>query len=123
MRRRWRWIGLVVLGISSSAVVAMGSQLEFLEFHRQGVAGVGGLGGANSVALSPDGRFVYVCDHDDPNYEGTIAIFSRSLVDGRLEFVGDFPERFDQFADFVSAEVLVGSCHACIVPSAKDLPP
>jgi len=88
MRRRWQWIGLVVLGISSSAVVATASQLEFLEFHRQGVAGVGGLGGANSVALSLDGRFVYVGDHDDPNYEGTIAIFSRSVVDGRLEFVG-----------------------------------
>ncbi len=88
MRMRLHCLGLAVVELLIWVAAAGGAQLEILEVHRHGVDGVLGLGGANSVALSPDGNFIYVGDHAAPNYEGTIAVFSRNPADGRLAFVG-----------------------------------
>ena len=58
--------------------------LSFLEVHTDGVTGVDGLTAARSVALSPDGKHVYVVGVQDD----AIAIFSRDDPTGLLTFVG-----------------------------------
>src|SRR5262249_10811652 len=55
----------------------------FLEVPKDGVAGVDGLLGAYSVAVSPDGKHVYVAG----NLEDAIAVFSRDAMTGHLTFV------------------------------------
>ena len=57
--------------------------LTFLEVHRDGAAGVEGLDGAEALAVSPDGGFVYAGGSD----EQTIATFRRDPATGRLTFV------------------------------------
>jgi len=56
---------------------------SFVEVQKDGVAGVDGLAGANSVAVSPDGKHVYVAG----NGENAIAVFSRNATSGHLTFV------------------------------------
>ena len=57
--------------------------LSYVEVQKDGVAGVDGLAGAYSVALSPDGKHVYVAG----NSEAAIAVFSRDSTSGHLTFV------------------------------------
>ena len=51
-------------------------ELTFLEAHRDGMGGVGGLSGAEGIALSPDGAHLYVAGEydnafaDGPAYGG-----------------------------------------------------
>jgi 6-phosphogluconolactonase (cycloisomerase 2 family) len=60
-------------------------ELSFVERERDGVAGVDGLAGAIGVAISPDGRHVYVAsDADD-----AVAAFARDLASGALTYVQD----------------------------------
>lgn len=58
-------------------------ELEFVEVKRNGVGGVEGLLGAESVTVSPDGRHVYVAAYSDD----ALAVFSRDAESGELEFV------------------------------------
>jgi 6-phosphogluconolactonase (cycloisomerase 2 family) len=58
--------------------------LTFLEVHRDGVGGVDGLNGANSVAVSPDGAHVYVAGRLD----AAVATFSRNPTSGTLTYQG-----------------------------------
>ena len=58
--------------------------LSFLEVHTEGVNSVDGLSAARSVAISPDGKHVYVVGVQDD----AIAIFSRDGPTGLLTFVG-----------------------------------
>ncbi|HSP98047.1 MAG TPA: beta-propeller fold lactonase family protein [Candidatus Dormibacteraeota bacterium] len=58
--------------------------LAFIERKTDGVAGVDGLHGARSLAVSPDGAHVYVTSL----YEDVVAIFGRNPADGRLTFLG-----------------------------------
>lgn len=62
-------------------------ELSFLEFDQNGVAGVGGTGAPVALAVSPDGRHVYVLGEE----EDTISVFLRNRVAtssnfGRLEY-------------------------------------
>ena len=57
-------------------------RLTFAEALKDGVGGVDGLGGARSVASSPDGLQVYVAGESD----NAVAVFSRNLTTGRLTF-------------------------------------
>jgi 6-phosphogluconolactonase (cycloisomerase 2 family) len=57
--------------------------LFFMQDLVDGEGGMDGLNGANSVAVSPDGRHVYVASrHDD-----AVAIFSRNVSNGILTYV------------------------------------
>lgn len=55
--------------------------LGFLEFERDGVGGVSGLGGAQGIALSPEGGNVYAVGFGDDS----VVTFTRG-ADGRLGF-------------------------------------
>jgi 6-phosphogluconolactonase (cycloisomerase 2 family) len=62
---------------------ATSGALSFVEVERDGVSGVDGLSGANSVAVSPDGAHVYVASRGD----SAVAVFSRNATSGALSFV------------------------------------
>jgi 6-phosphogluconolactonase (cycloisomerase 2 family) len=57
--------------------------LTFVETKQDGVGGVDGLGGARSVAVSPDGAHVYV----EGVADGEIAVFGRNAATGALTFI------------------------------------
>ena len=62
--------------------VATGA-LGFVEKQKDGIAGVDGLNGAESVIVSPDGNHVYVAGH----FDNAVAVFSRNATTGALTFV------------------------------------
>ncbi len=75
-------------GVAAFSRAAASGQLTFLEAERDGVAGVDGLAGASALALSPDGRHLYVAAAGD----GAVAVFARDAAAaspefGRLAFV------------------------------------
>jgi 6-phosphogluconolactonase (cycloisomerase 2 family) len=79
---------LYVTGSTDNAVAVFGRDattgaLTFIEAQKEGVAGVDGLKFARSVALSPDGAFVYVAGQTDD----AIAVFKRNGLTGWLSFV------------------------------------
>ena len=55
--------------------------LTFAGVHRNGVGNVAGLGGAEALAISPDGAHVYVAASD----EDAVAVFSTRCADGVLD--------------------------------------
>ncbi len=57
-------------------------ELSFVEAHIDGVAGVDGLGGATSVAVSLDQRYVYATGRLDD----AVAVFVRDAATGALSF-------------------------------------
>lgn len=58
--------------------------LSFIDLRRDGVAGMDGLWGARCIAISPDGRHVYVAGYHDDG----VAFFSRIPATGNLNFSG-----------------------------------
>ena len=58
-------------------------QLSYVEREKDGEAGVDGLNGARSVAVSPDGKHVYVSAW----YDDSVATFSRNSTSGALTYV------------------------------------
>ncbi|KKM04276.1 hypothetical protein LCGC14_1765860, partial [marine sediment metagenome] len=58
-------------------------ELNFVQILRDGQGGVDGLGGANSVTVSPDGNHVYAAGISDD----AVAVFSRDGATGELSFV------------------------------------
>ncbi|MEH2024341.1 beta-propeller fold lactonase family protein [Nostoc sp.] len=58
-------------------------QLSFVEVQKDDTNGVDGLGGANSVIVSPDGKFLYAAGYDD----SAVAVFERDTTTGQLSFV------------------------------------
>ncbi len=75
-------LGIIVACLACAAPVAAGG-LAFLAVARNGVGGVAGIAGGLAVALSPDGRHVYVVGSDDD----AVAIFARDASTGLLSFV------------------------------------
>lgn len=65
---------------------AVTGELTFLEAHFDGSGGVDGLGGAYGVAVTPDGKHVYVTGE----FDDSMALFSRDDTTGRLTFVQAF---------------------------------
>jgi 6-phosphogluconolactonase (cycloisomerase 2 family) len=80
-------------GVRDDALVVFGrdastGELTFLEVHKRGSTNAQGLGGPESVVVSPDGQHVYVAaDIDD-----SVVLFGRHPVSGRLTFVQKFGE-------------------------------
>ena len=58
-------------------------QLTFVQMLKDGVSGVDGLNGANSVTVSPEGGYVYATGYVD----NALAVFRRDVVTGQLTFV------------------------------------
>lgn len=58
--------------------------LRYVAVQRDGVAGVDGLAGAGSVAVSPDGVHVYATGFEDD----ALAVFARDPAGGGLTFLG-----------------------------------
>jgi hypothetical protein len=62
--------------------LAVAPPLVFRQVVRQGRDGVDGLNSAESIALSPDGAYLYVAS----GFPGTMAIFTRDADGGALTF-------------------------------------
>ncbi len=58
-------------------------QLTLVQSFKDGIDGVDGLNGARAVAVSPDGKNVYVAAEDDD----AVAVFAREVTGGTLVFV------------------------------------
>ena len=57
--------------------------LSWLEAQRNGAAGVRGLAGVRSIAMSPDGQHVYAAGQ----FDDALVLFSRDQTTGRLSFI------------------------------------
>ena len=57
-------------------------ELEFVEVEQNGVFGVSGLAGASALALSADGRHLYVAG----SFANAIAVFARSVDSGSADY-------------------------------------
>ena len=68
---------------------AVTGRLRFVAVMRDRVAGVRGLGGAVSVAVSADGTSVYVAGREDDS----LVVFARDAKSGKLRFVESERER------------------------------
>jgi len=64
---------------------ALTGALAFVEVERNAVNGVDGMSGARALAISPDGRHLYVASIIDDS----VAVFARDAVTGLLAFVED----------------------------------
>ncbi len=65
--------------------------LAFVEVIRSGESGVGGLYGASSVSVSPDGRHVYATGA----YDDAVVVFARDAQTGLLSFLQVFRDGED----------------------------
>ena len=74
----------LVLALSAGVAQAVFGSLTFVEFERDGVAGVDGLNGASEPVVSPDGAHVYVATQIP---DSAVATFSRIASTGALAFV------------------------------------
>src|SRR5213080_3976733 len=79
---------LYVAGATDDALAvfsrdAATGRLTFVEAQHDGAGGVNGLNGANAVAISPDGTYVYVTGSVD----AALAVFQRDAATGALTFV------------------------------------
>lgn len=63
--------------------------LTFSESHEEGVDGVTGLRYASTIAMSPDGKHVYVTGASPDGFteRWAVAVFSRDIASGQLTFV------------------------------------
>lgn len=69
--------------IAVFSVDSLSNTLRFIEAKKDNLGGVDGLNGAHSLAISPDGKYLYATgDTDD-----AVVTFSRNATTGRLEIV------------------------------------
>jgi 6-phosphogluconolactonase (cycloisomerase 2 family) len=71
-------------------------RLALLEVHRNGTGGVANLNAAVALAVSPDGRHVYVANLGP----GAIIIFNRDTTTGALTFNGTMLSGVDRLSSF-----------------------
>lgn len=83
MKRHAFALALSALLVAAQENPAASEPMRVLQTLRGGIDGIEGLDGPRSVAVSPDGRHVYVASRD-----GTIAIFERNAESGRLRQLG-----------------------------------
>ena len=85
--RRWldrHWAAVLIAAmVLAPASASRAATLDFVEAEFDGVGGVDGLDGAKSVAVSPDGKHVYVIG----NGFYSIAVFARNATTGALTFI------------------------------------
>lgn len=96
-------------------------RLDLLEIHKHADSKVSGLNGAFSLAVSPDGKFVYL---SSGRFTGTdaITVFQRKN-DGKLEFVDEMINFTDKLERFVGGnEITISSDgkHVYSVASRSD---
>jgi 6-phosphogluconolactonase (cycloisomerase 2 family) len=84
--------------------------LSFVEMEQDGVGGVDGLQGASSVAVSPDGKHVYVTGYSDD----AVVVFDRNPSTGELSF-----NEMQTNGAFVSG--LWGAVSVAISPDGKHV--
>ena len=87
---------LYTVSLGDSAVAVFGrdtttGKLSFVEFKEDDKDGIDGLGGANSVSISPDGKFLYATGAG----ESAVAVFGRDITTGKLSFVEDKKSELD----------------------------
>lgn len=87
------------------------NRLRFVQAHRDGVEEVDGLAGASSVALSLDGKLVFVAG----TLDNAVAVFRRDPGKGTLEFLGALRETAD------GVEGLAGVTALAVSPDGKHL--
>ena len=93
--------------------------LTFVEVDSDGVSGVDGLMGASSVAVSPDGKHVYVTGAGD----GAVATFARDATSGALSFVEldqDGAGGVDGLAGAISVAVAPDGRHVYVTGQADN---
>jgi len=76
--------------------------LTFVEAHVDGMGGVAGLDGAQTVAVAPDGSIVLV---GSGAFDRSIVLFLRDPVDGSLSFVDTADRALDEAVNRVDALV------------------
>ena len=90
---------------------ATSGQLTFVEYHRDDVNGIDGLHGAGVVAVSPDGKCVYVTGP----YDRALAVFSRDATSGQLTFVEYHQD------DVSGVEGIYGAGDVALSPDGKSV--
>jgi len=93
--------------------------LTFVEVHKDGLAGVDGLGEAVSSAISPDGKHLYVAGRADD----AIAVFGRDPTTGGLTFVEiqrDGTDGVEGLHDTVSVDVSPDGKHVYAAGQLDD---
>ena len=103
---------VAVAGDDAVAVFSRGTttgKLTFVEMQRDGISGVDGLQRARSVAVSPNGRYVYAVGWA----EHALVVFRRDETTGRLTFVEA------QWDGLGSVEGLQGPSCVTVSPDGK----
>ncbi len=85
--------------------------LTFVEAKKDGVGGVNGLDGARAIAISDDGRHVYVAGSVD----GAVAVFARNASTGALTFVEAVVDGVD------GADGLAGASGVTVTPDDEHV--
>ena len=96
--------------------------LVFVEKQTNGMGDVVGMTGANNMALSPDGNFLYVTGADG----NAVVVFRRNVVEGNLEFLQILQDENGDAVDLMGIS-LIGLkvnqfiVQQCILPGYKQL--
>jgi 6-phosphogluconolactonase (cycloisomerase 2 family) len=98
--------------------------LGFVEAVHDGVDGVDGIGGAQAVAVSPDGAHLYVASSGtlaNPGTDDAVAIFARDPGSGTLTFLAAVRDGQDGFDSLNGARALAISADGLFVYVASDV--
>ena len=105
---------------SAVAVFARNAEtgkLSFVEFKKDGIDGVDGLAGAESVTVSPDGKFFYAVGYDD----SAVAVFARNAETGKLSFVEFKKDGIDGVDGLAGAESVTVSPDGKFFYAGRDM--
>lgn len=97
--------------------------LTFVDAVRDGVNGVDGIGGAQAVAISPDGAHLYVASSgtvDNPGSDDAVAMFARDAGTGALTFLGAVRDGVNGFDSLNGAEAFAISADGAYVYVASE---